>query len=54
MYKQLDTNNMTIVAGGDIGNSPDALVMNENTVKVAEPDLMIVGGDIAYDNGFAT
>lgn len=41
---------MTIINGGDIGNNEKAKKLNQNVVSKYEPDVIFVGGDIAYDN----
>ena len=43
---------MTIVNGGDIGNNDIATQINQNVLKDRDYDVIFVGGDIAYDNGF--
>lgn len=43
---------MTIVNGGDIGNNDIANQINENVLSKFDYDVIFVGGDIAYDNGF--
>ena len=48
-YRTFDTSNLTIVAGGDVGNSVLSHQMINNTINKMEPDLIMVGGDIAYD-----
>eukprot|EP00343_Euplotes_focardii_P008005 CAMPEP_0205819172 /NCGR_PEP_ID=MMETSP0206-20130828/1431_1 /ASSEMBLY_ACC=CAM_ASM_000279 /TAXON_ID=36767 /ORGANISM="Euplotes focardii, Strain TN1" /LENGTH=477 /DNA_ID=CAMNT_0053112435 /DNA_START=500 /DNA_END=1933 /DNA_ORIENTATION=- len=48
-YHTFDTSNMTIAAGGDIGNSKLAHEMMDNTISKFPVDLIMVGGDIAYD-----
>ena len=53
-YKTFDINNITIVDGGDIGNDLLAMKMNDNTVSKMNADLIMVGGDIAYDNNVPT
>lgn len=52
-YRNFNTQKMTIINGGDIGNNVAARKINDNVLKDIEPDLIFVGGDIAYDNGFA-
>ena len=54
IYKTFDTNNITIIDGGDMGNSQHTKKMNENTVSKIDSDLIMVGGDIAYDNNIAS
>lgn len=53
-YTTFNSNQMTIVAGGDIGNTELTLQMTKNTMKHIPFDLVIAGGDIAYDNNVAT
>jgi hypothetical protein len=53
-YKTFDLNNIRLVAGGDIGNNILATKMNEQTVSKLNADLILVGGDIAYDNNIPT
>jgi hypothetical protein len=40
------------VAGGDIGNNRESKKMNDEVVRLQNPDVLMVGGDIAYDNNF--
>ena len=49
-YDTFDPENMTIVQGGDISNDHLAIKMNENTLQNIDFDLLMIGGDIAYDN----
>lgn len=49
-YSNFDPKRMTIVLGGDIGNNKVVSEMSRNTVVPAKPDLIVLGGDIAYDN----
>ena len=51
-YQNFNTQKMTIVNGGDIGNVKIAFQMNDNVISKADADLIFVGGDIAYDNAF--
>jgi len=37
----------------NIGSNRLARAMNENTVIKIKPDLIIIGGDVAYDNNVA-
>ncbi|CAI2361454.1 unnamed protein product [Moneuplotes crassus] len=53
-YKTFDPENYRIIAAGDIGNQEKAIEMNTNTVSNLEFDLIMVGGDIAYDNNIPT
>ena len=48
-YKTFNVNNMTIINGGDIGNNDLATQMIENVVGKVDADLMMSGGDTAYD-----
>jgi hypothetical protein len=52
-YKTVNTRDMTIVAGGDIGNNEIASAMIENVVSKANADIIMVGGDTAYDQNSA-
>lgn len=49
-YKTFDTNNIVIINGGDVGNDPLAVKMNTNVVSKVKADMIMIGGDIAYDN----
>lgn len=49
-YKTFDTNNIVIINGGDVGNSELAIKMNTNVVNKIKADMIMIGGDIAYDN----
>ena len=50
-YKTFSTDgSMTIINGGDIGNNEKSKKLNQNVVSKYEPDVIFVGGDIAYDN----
>ncbi|CAI2386673.1 unnamed protein product [Moneuplotes crassus] len=53
-YKTFDPENLKIVQGGDSGNTKEAIEMNQNSLKNINPDLVMIGGDIAYDNNIAT
>jgi len=48
-YNTFDMNNITIADGGDIGNNEIATQMIENVISKADVDLIMVGGDTAYD-----
>lgn len=52
-YKNFNTKKMKIVNGGDIGNLKLVNQMNTNVVATHDPDIILVGGDVAYDNNFA-
>lgn len=56
-YKTLPDENsqtpITIVTGGDNGNSQLALSMITNSAKY-NPDVIMVGGDLAYDNALCS
>lgn len=54
LYKTLDPHNATLVVGGDIGNTKIAKEMKVKTLNKMEPDLILVAGDIAYDNAIPT
>jgi Phosphodiesterase/alkaline phosphatase D len=41
---------VTIVIGGDVGSSATAVDLTSNLSKIS-PDVLIIGGDAAYDNG---
>lgn len=45
-----DGSTIRIVAGGDIGTTDEARALSRQAAK-ANPDLAIVGGDVAYANG---
>jgi hypothetical protein len=53
-YKTFDLGNMKILAGGDVGNREAAYTMNKNTVRNLDFDLIMIGGDVAYDNNVPT
>ena len=53
-YKTFDVNKMNLLVGGDVGNNIATFKMNDNTVKNLDFDMILVGGDIAYDNNVAT
>ncbi|CAI2361334.1 unnamed protein product [Moneuplotes crassus] len=53
VYKTFDESKIVIVDGGDVGNSHITETMNKNTVSKIEMDLIMLGGDIAYDNNIA-
>jgi len=48
-YKTFNTKDMTIINGGDVGNSVLAHEVIENSLREANADLVMIGGDIAYD-----
>jgi hypothetical protein len=48
-YKTFDPTKMTIMNGGDVGNSKLAHKMMKNVVSNSDFDLIMVGGDVAYD-----
>lgn len=50
-YRNFNTQKITIVNGGDIGNVQPASNIHKNVVSQVDADLIFVGGDIAYDNG---
>ena len=43
---------ITLVAGGDVGNSADAEATNEQVLR-SGADAILLGGDLAYDNNLA-
>jgi hypothetical protein len=49
-YKTFDVDHIKILSGGDVGNDKIARQMNKNTVSKLDPDVILIGGDIAYDN----
>ena len=51
-YRNFNTQKITIVNGGDIGNVKSSSMIHQNVVSKFDADLIFVGGDIAYDNGF--
>lgn len=48
-YHTFNPKDVTILNGGDVGNSVLAHEMIENSLKDARGDLVMIGGDIAYD-----
>ena len=53
-HRNFNTKKMKIINGGDIGNVKVARQMNENVVKDYDADIILIGGDVAYDNNFST
>lgn len=53
-YKTFDLDDITIINGGDMGNSKLAILMNEKVVNNIDADLIMIGGDIAYENNIPT
>ena len=53
-YKTFDVNNMVIIDGGDMSSTKIAETMNKNVVNKIDADLIMIGGDIAYDNNIDT
>lgn len=51
-FKTFNPSNFTIVNGGDIGINEESKQMNNYGLKNTHPDLMMIGGDISYDNNF--
>ncbi|CAI2360504.1 unnamed protein product [Moneuplotes crassus] len=51
-FKTFDPNNFVILNGGDIGINPEAREMNNVGLANHRGDLMMIGGDISYDNNF--
>ncbi|CAI2361036.1 unnamed protein product [Moneuplotes crassus] len=49
-YKVPDGENMRLLVGGDVGNDKSTLQMHQNTVEKLDYDIILIGGDIAYDN----
>lgn len=49
-YKTFDPSKIKILDGGDVGNNYITEQMNEKVVSKMDADLIMVGGDIAYDN----
>jgi len=54
VYKTLpdatSTKTISVVLGGDVGTTSTAQKMTEN-LKGQKPDIVFIGGDVAYDNG---
>lgn len=46
-----DPDNMTILAGGDVGYNGLSRNLISNVASKVDADLIMIGGDIAYDNG---
>ena len=46
----MPTENLTIIMGGDVGNTKISYKMNKDVVSPLQPDLIMIGGDISYDN----
>lgn len=53
-HQNFNTKKMKILNGGDIGNVKPAKRLHENVVRGYDADMILVGGDISYDNNFAT
>ena len=51
-FKTFNPESMTIVNGGDVGINYESREMNQNGLSNIEPDLIMIGGDISYDNNF--
>jgi len=51
-FKTLDPHDFSMVVGGDLGVNPATKKMNEVGLKNLNPDLIMMGGDISYDNNF--
>ena len=51
-FKTFDPNNYTILNGGDIGINPESKRINNNGLSGHRGDLIMIGGDISYDNNF--
>ena len=49
-YNTFNPQNFEIIAGGDVGNREKSIEMNQNTIMKLKSDLIMIGGDIAYDN----
>ena len=49
-YKTFDTENIVIINGGDVGNGDLPMKMNKNVVNKIKADMIMIGGDIVYDN----
>jgi metallophosphoesterase superfamily enzyme len=55
-YKTLpdsSTNKIKMAVGGDIGMTPDAKTLTNYLIN-ENPDVIIIGGDTAYDNAMRT
>ena len=53
-YQTFGSRPIKILAAGDVGNKEASIEMGINTVKNLNVDLMIFGGDLAYDNNIPT
>ena len=53
-YKVVNPERMIFVAGGDVGNTELAKFINKNVVSRVDSDLIMIGGDIVYDNNTPT
>lgn len=51
-FKTINPNDFVIINGGDIGINPEAHKMNNIGLKNTNADVMMIGGDISYDNNF--
>lgn len=51
-FKTINSDRFTIVNGGDIGINEEARQMNTHGLNNIDPDLIMIGGDISYDNNF--
>ena len=52
-YKTLqgkDASELRMVVGGDVSLTKEAIRINNHVVNF-NPDIIMIGGDIAYDNG---
>jgi Calcineurin-like phosphoesterase len=49
-YKAPPNGKMRIVVGGDVGNTKRAKAISSMIGKQLKPDVIFIGGDIAYDN----
>jgi hypothetical protein len=50
-YKTVDPSDYTMIIGGDLGINPESRSMNEMLLD-HNADLIMIGGDISYDNNF--
>jgi hypothetical protein len=49
-FKTPSSENLSLVAGGDAGNTRDAKRIISRILET-NPDIIVIGGDVAYDNG---
>ncbi|KAM3132515.1 Serine/threonine-protein phosphatase cpped1 [Paramecium bursaria] len=53
-FEQLYDKNLSIVAGGDMGNTRISKQIWDQILNLENVDVIVIGGDIVYDNGMPT